>query len=242
MSMSKIRLIAVALLALALQANAEDSLSKEEIADLLPGVKRSQVGDSPMAGVYEIAMDTNIAYISDDGRYLIQGEMYDLETNANLTEAKRSSARVSLLSSVAPERTIIFGPQEEAAEHKVVVFTDIDCGYCRKLHREMAEINDLGIEVVYLFYPRSGPGTASWRKAGDVWCAEDRNDAMTMAKTGGDVPVAKCDAPVQSHYELGRKLGVRGTPAIYTESGVQVGGYLPAAALLGRLQALDEAS
>lgn len=241
--MSTMKLLALsALFAVALPAASENSLTKEEIADLLPGVSRSQVGDSPMAGVYEIALDTNIAYISNDGRYLLQGEMYDLETNSNLTEAKRSSARVSLLASVAPERMITFGPEGKAADHKVVVFTDIDCGYCRKLHREMAQINDLGIEVQYLFYPRSGPGTASWRKAGDVWCAEDRNDAMTVAKNGGDVPVAKCDAPVQNHYDLGRKLGVRGTPAIYTETGVQVGGYLPAEALLGRLQALDEAS
>ena len=229
-------------LALSTAAADEDApvvLSKAELADLLPGVDRDQVNDAPIGGLYEIAVGTSIAYVSNDGRYLLQGELYDLDSNENLTEQRRSQARMDLLSGLDQKSMIVFSPEPGKAKHSVLVFTDIDCGYCRKLHQEMAQLNGLGIEIRYVFFPRSGPGTESWQKAGNVWCAEDRNSAMTTAKRGGDVPASKCaDTPVQSHYDLGRQAGVRGTPAIFTDQGVQIGGYLPAEAMLGRLDSL----
>ena len=218
---------------------AADSLTKAELADLLPGVGHDQVTDSPIGGVYEIAVGTNVAYVSDDGKYLLQGELYDLDSNENLTELRRSQVRMDLLSGLSEEGMIIFGPSQGKAKHSVVVFTDIDCGYCRKLHREIQQVNELGIEVKYVFFPRSGPGTESWQKAGNVWCSANRNAALTTAKAGGDVPASKCEGtPIQSQYDLGRQAGVRGTPAIFNEEGVQIGGYLPAEAMLGRLDAL----
>jgi thiol:disulfide interchange protein DsbC len=121
---------------------------------------------------------------------------------------------------------IVFKPKGEV-KHTVTIFTDIDCGYCRQLHREMAKINDLGIEVHYLFYPRTGRDTESWEKADKVWCARDRNGALTRAKLGGEVPEAKCaSTPVETHYTLGKRIGVRGTPAVFTENGDYIGGYL----------------
>jgi thiol:disulfide interchange protein DsbC len=216
-----------------------DALDKDELAAVLPGVAIDHIADSPISGIYEIAVGTNVAYVSDDGKYLLQGELFDLDSSENLTELSRSKARVDLLASVDPDTMIVFGPEDKPAEHRVIIFTDIDCGYCRKLHQEIKEINALGIEVEYLFFPRSGPGTESWSKAGDVWCAQNRNEALTAAKAGSDVTARKCEGtPVQTHYDLGQRVGVRGTPAIFSESGVQLGGYLPAEALLGRLEAL----
>ncbi len=112
------------------------------------------------------------------------------------------------------------------------MFTDIDCGYCRKLHREIADYNDKGIRVRYLFFPRSGPATASWFKAEEVWCAEDRNSALTTAKAGGMVESDDCGAtPVPQHYELGRTFGIQGTPAIIADTGELIPGYVSAAEL-----------
>jgi thiol:disulfide interchange protein DsbC len=218
-----------------------ESLDKDQLAALLPGVAVDHIANSPISGIYEIAVGSNVAYVSDDGRYLLQGELFDLDSSENLTERSRSRMRVDLLANVDPDSAIVFGPDTREAKHRIVVFTDIDCGYCRKLHQEIQQIMDLGIEVQYLFFPRSGPGTQSWSTAGNVWCADDRNQALTIAKAGGDVPARKCEnTPVQAHYDLGQRVGVRGTPAIYSESGVQLGGYLPAEALLGRLDALKD--
>lgn len=218
-------------------AQATNGMSIDQLADLLPGVDREQISVSPIAGIFEIAVGTQVAYVTDDGRYLLQGELFDLDSNENLTERRRSEARVSVLSNLDPQQLIVFSPEDKPAKHSIVVFTDIDCVYCRRLHDEIQRINELGIEVRYAFYPRSGPGTASWQKAGNVWCAEDRHTALTKAKAGAEVPARKCeDTPIQSQYDVGQMAGVRGTPAIFTLSGEQIGGYLPADAMLARLE------
>ena len=221
-------------------AEPQSGLTKAQLADMLPGVAHEQVSDSPITGIYEVAIGTKVAYVSNDGRYLMQGELFDLDSNENLTETRRSAARVALLANLDDAQMIVFSPKQQPAKHSVLVFTDIDCGYCRRLHDEIEQINELGIEVRYAFYPRSGPGTVSWQKAGNVWCASDRNAALTRAKAGADVAAEKCEGtPVQSQYDLGQLAGVRGTPAIFTSSGEQIGGYLPAEAMLARLEALN---
>lgn len=221
-------------------AEPQGGMTKAQLADMLPGVTQEQVSDSPINGIYEVAIGTKVAYVSDDGRYLMQGELFDLDSNENLTEQRRSAARVALLANLDDSQMIVFKPKQQPAKHSVMVFTDIDCVYCRRLHSEIEQINELGIEVRYAFYPRSGPGTVSWQKAGNVWCAKDRNEALTRAKAGADVAAEKCEGtPVQSQYDLGQLAGVRGTPAIFTLSGEQIGGYLPAEAMLARLEALQ---
>ncbi len=219
------------------QENAE--LSKEELAATLAGVEASDIADSPLPGIYEIAVGSNVAYVTADGRYVLEGDLYDLSTNENVTETRRARARVSVLAGVDTADMIIFSPDPEDVKHTVTIFTDIDCGYCRQFHSEIAKVNELGIEVRYLFYPRTGPDTDSWFKADKVWCsgAEARNSALTLAKLGGQIPDETCDSsPVNDHYELGHLVGVRGTPTMYSESGVHVGGYLPPDELLMRLE------
>ncbi len=219
------------------QENAE--LSKEELAATLDGVEASDIADSPLPGIYEIAVGSNVAYVTTDGRYVLEGDLYDLSTNENVTETRRARARVNVLAGVDTADMIIFSPEPEDVKHTVTIFTDIDCGYCRQFHSEIAKVNELGIEVRYLFYPRTGPDTDSWFKADKVWCsgAEARNSALTLAKLGGQIPDETCDSsPVNDHYELGQLVGVRGTPTMYSESGVHVGGYLPPDELLMRLE------
>lgn len=211
------------------------ALTKEELAAKLNDVSPSDISDSPIPGIYQVQIGSNVAYVTNDGRYVVQGEIIDVENGQNLTESTRERARVSMLASVDEESMIVFKPQGEV-KHTVTIFTDIDCGYCRQLHREIDKINDLGIEVHYLFYPRTGRKTESWEKADKVWCAADRNTALTKAKLGGEVPNNSCaETPVEAHFTLGQRVGVRGTPAVFSESGELLGGYLPPGTLLERL-------
>ena len=234
--------IALSLILAARLAGAQEGapLSKEDLAATLNGVEARDISDSPVAGVYQVAVGTEVAYVTSDGRYLLEGELYDLKTNSNLTEQTREKARVDVLASVDPATMIVFAPADGQVKHTITVFTDVDCGYCRQFHRDIAEVNALGIEVHYLFYPRTGPDTESWAKAEKVWCSADRNAALTRAKLGGSLPDATCgDTPVAAHYDLGRRVGLRGTPAIYSSTGEHLGGYLPPATLI---RVLDESA
>jgi len=209
-----------------------DELTKEELAGQLNGVEASDISESPVPGIYQVAIGANVAYVTNDGRYIIRGDIYDTQSSANLTEDTRAKARVAMLDGVDPASMIVFKPADGKVKHTVTIFTDIDCGYCRQFHREIDKVTALGIEVHYLFYPRTGPNTESWTKADHVWCAGDHNDALTRAKLGGEVPEASCgNTPVEAHYALGQRIGVRGTPAVFSETGELVGGYLPPATL-----------
>jgi thiol:disulfide interchange protein DsbC len=215
--------------------------TRAEIAAQLKGVAESDLQDSVIPGFYEVTVGSRVGYVSTDGRYLFEGELYDLKDSKNLTENSRAAARIGLLASVDPEQMIIFSPKNRPVEHTITIFTDVDCGYCRQFHREIDQVTALGIEVHYLFYPRTGPATDSWSKAEKVWCAADRNAALTKAKLGGQVPELTCAInPVADHYDLGHQVGVTGTPSIYTTGGVHIGGYLPPQQLLDTLNQLDQ--
>jgi thiol:disulfide interchange protein DsbC len=224
-------LAALCLLPMALVAAGAraDDLSKEQIAKQLNGIEAKDISNSPVQGIYQVAIGSNVAYVTSDGRYIIKGDIYDAKSSSNLTEETRAKARVAMLKSVDPASMIVFKPAAgKPVKHTVTIFTDVDCGYCRQFHREIDKVTALGIEVHYLFYPRTGPNTESWAKAEGVWCSPDHNAALTRAKLGGEVPSAKCaKTPVESHYTLGQRIGVRGTPAVFTETGELIGGYLP---------------
>lgn len=170
------------------------------------------------------------SFFSDSsGKYIIQGDIIEIgqATPVDVSAPLKQADARDMLANVDQKDMIIFKPKGET-KSVVYAFTDVDCGYCRKLHSEMSELNAAGVEVRYLAWPRSPqsmPGMVS------IWCAEDPNVAMNTAKSGGTVKPASCENPVEAQMELGHKLGVRGTPAIFTESGNQIGGYLPAAQL-----------
>jgi len=210
------------------------------IASKFPNVKPEQVRPSPVAGIFEVEMGADTAYVSADGRFLFSGDLYDVASRTNLTELGRTTARSKALAKLDERDMIVFGPA--AAKYTITVFTDVECGYCRKLHGEIEQLNKLGVRVRYLAYPRAGPGTDDWDKMEAVWCAKDRNSAITKAKQGEMVKSAKCTAPVAKQYELGEELGVRGTPAIFTTSGDYIGGYLEPKEMLKQLDELKLAA
>jgi thiol:disulfide interchange protein DsbC len=226
-----VTLTALPLSLMAGMAGAQD-LSKEALSERLNGVDVNDISDAPMPGMYQVAVGSNVAYVSKDGRFIIRGDIYDTETSANLTEETRAHARVEMLEGVDRDSMIVFKPASGEVKHAITIFTDIDCGYCRQFHREIDQVTALGIEVRYLFYPRTGPNTESWTKADQVWCASDHNTALTRAKLGGEIPKASCaTSPVEAHFALGQRIGVRGTPAIFSDTGELIGGYLPPATL-----------
>lgn len=190
------------------------------------GAQVGAVDSSPVSGMYLTTIDGVSGYVSADGRYFIVGDMLDLASRKNVTEENRKAKRRALLQKIAPGEAIVFGPQKP--RYTIIVFTDADCPYCRKLHGELAELAKKGIEVRYLAFPRSGPDTKSWRTMTAVWCANDRQDALTRATRGEEVTAAsKCsDAVIAKHYELGQKLGIPGTPMIVLRDGTSLGGYV----------------
>ena len=201
------------------------------IAAKFPEVRPEQIVPSPVQGLYEVRIGSKVAYVSADGRYLLQGEIIDLDTDLNLTESRREGMRRDVLAGVSEAGMIVFAPAKKPTS-TITVFTDVDCGYCRKLHKQIGDYNARGIKVRYMYFPRSGPGTESWTKAEQVACAKDPRVALTRAKLGETLKDKPCQPnPVAQHYEIGRDFGLQGTPAIILESGELIGGYLDPAEL-----------
>jgi thiol:disulfide interchange protein DsbC len=198
------------------------------------GADIEDVKPSVVPGLYEVAHGSEVLYVSLDGRYVIDGDLYDAEKRVNLSDQRRAVSRLAALQGLSDDQAIIFAPA--TPRYTVTVFTDVDCTYCRKLHSQIADYLKLGIRVRYVFYPRTGPGTESWRKAEAVWCAPNRQEALTRAKMGEAIPARKCATPVAKTYGLGQQLAVTGTPGIFTEQGDYVKGYLPPDQLLERLR------
>ena len=217
-------------------ATADDAAIREGMKKLFPNIEVDRVTPAPFAGFSEVAVQGRVFYVSNDGRLLLHGNLLDVARNENLTRLSEGVLRKSELDAVGAERRIVFAAAQP--KHRVTVFTDIDCGFCRKLHSQMADYNAAGISVEYLFFPRTGPGSESFEQAVAVWCAKDRRTALTQAKAGTMFPQATCKNPVASDYALGQRVGVDGTPAIYAENGVQIGGYLAPDEMLARLDEL----
>jgi thiol:disulfide interchange protein DsbC len=208
---------------------------RAEIIKNIEGLKIEDVRLSAMPGIYEVSRGSEIAYVSSDGRFGIFGDMVDLDTDANLSEQRRRGIRNRLLETVPESEMLVYSPKDP--KYTITVFTDIDCGYCQRLHSQIADYNRLGIRVRYLFYPRTGPGTESWTKAEQVWCSVNRNDALTRAKRGETIKAPNCPAGVIARdYELGHKLAVQGTPSIFLSSGEMLGGYVPPTELAQHLK------
>ena len=223
-------LLAVSLMAGSTLFAAEDAELEEvraKMNSMFDAIAPENVNRSAVDGWYTVQKGSVVAYVSADGRYLLQGDMIDLDSQVNLSEQTRNSARRDVMSTLEDDRTILFSPSE--VKHRVTVFTDVDCTYCRKLHSQIDEYLEAGIEIRYLLYPRNGPASSSWSTSENVWCARDRNSALTAAKQDHEFESMKCDAStISEHYLLGQKIGLTGTPAIVFDDGTLVSGYLPA--------------
>jgi len=187
-------------------------------------------------GLYEVDAGATIWYITADGRFLIDGDVFDVDKRVNLSDAKREKARVKAINAIGEDQMIVFSPQGKA-DYTVSVFTDVDCGYCRKLHREIKQYTDAGIKIRYLSYPRAGVNSSAYKKAVAAWCADDRKAALTLAKQGQPIEMKTCANPVKKHMALGESLGLTGTPTLVLEDGQMIPGYVPASKLRQMLDA-----
>jgi len=219
--------------------SAELEQVRARVSDVFDEIEPQHVMTSPVDGWYMIRKGAVVVYISGDGRYLLQGDLIDLDTQVNLSEQSRDEARKEMMSAIPQEHMIIFSPEE--VKYSISVFTDVDCTYCRRLHSQINEYLEQGIQVRYLLYPRNGPRSASWVKAEQVWCADDRNEALTLAKLDKEFQTRDCDASmISTHYLMGQDVGLRGTPAIVFENGQLVSGYVSALRLSEQLAATIE--
>ena len=197
----------------------------QALEQLMPGTKPSSIEETGMPGIYEVSYGSTIFYFNKDASLMMRGDLIDVKNRINLTEQKRGEARGKLISQMDESQMIVYPAKNE--KYKVTVFTDIDCPYCVKLHRDMDQYNAEGITMRYMAYPRAGIGSNSYKKIVNVWCADDKAKAMTDAKEGDKIADKTCDNPVAQQLQLGQALGVQGTPAMFLEDGTSLPGYVP---------------
>ena len=230
-----IKVLIVSLFGLVLSdVNADEAAIRQAMTKSMPSVKVDSVKPAVVKGLFEVVVGANIYYVSEDGKYLLQGRLVDVAARKDLTEEKLNVTRKLAIEKIGQANMIVFKPK--ITKYTVTIFTDIDCGYCRKLHSEIDQYLAQGITIQYLFFPRAGKGSDSYNKAVSVWCAEDRNAALTAAKKDQKLPEKTCDNPIDKHMQLAAEFDVKGTPMIISENGNVYPGYLPAKQLVEALE------
>jgi len=203
----------------------------------------ASVNPAPVNGLYEVMVGSEVFYLSADGRYFVIGNIYQFKKDKkgnlieplNLTDQKRASLRAGVLDEIEESEMVVFAPESET-KYTVNVFTDVDCGYCAKFHQEVTKLNEAGVKVRYLAFPRAGMKSPTSKKMVSVWCADDRQQAMTDAKAGRSVEERECKNSIEKQYKLGQRIGIRGTPALMLSNGDLIPGYMPADKLIARLK------
>lgn len=207
-------------------AQADEDKIRRMLEGRIAGAETADIVKSEVPGMYEVTAGGNIFFATANGRYLMHGKVYDMETQKELTESRMDGVRKKTIAGITDDQTIVFAPPKGTpVKHTVTVFTDIDCHFCRELHKEMDGYLENGIKVRYMFFPRAGVRSGSAKKAENVWCAADRNAAMDTAKAQKVVADSSCSNPVAQHYNTGRQLGVSATPTMITDEGVVVRGF-----------------
>jgi len=204
---------------------------KERVQAQVPEIPVNSIRPAPIPGWYEVTLGAKLVYVSADARYLFfGGDLMDLKEGRDLSDKPRAEARQAALAAIS-DKTIEFAPKGPT-KHVIYVFTDVDCPYCRKFHQEVGELNKAGIAVRYLAFPRSGVGSPTYKTMESVWCAADPKAALTEAKEGKELAAVNCPNPVKEEFNLGRSMGVRGTPTVLDAKGQELGGYIPANQLI----------
>lgn len=192
-----------------------------------PDFEYREVETTPIEGLYQVrVVHGPLLYVDASGEYFVAGEMFQALPGqfVNLAELSFTKERARLIAAVPEEDMIVFAPEDPKAV--VTVFTDVDCGYCRRLHSEMQQYHDKGIAVRYLAFPRQGPVGPTADKMVSAWCSADRQKSLTDLKNGKNIRNNLCsDHPVTQQFELGAEVGIRGTPAIILADGSLVSGY-----------------
>lgn len=215
---------------------------RQSLALLLPTTLPDSIRATPIPNLYEVVVGTRLVYVTGDGRFLIEGEIIDLEGQKSITSPRLNQITLDAIDALGEQNMLVFEPRGDT-RHTVSVFTDIDSAYSRKLHQSLDHYRELGIRVRYLLYPRAGPDSDSFDKAIAVWCAPDRYQAMDRAMAGEAVASASCINPVRQHWQLGQNLGVSGAPVLVLENGELLPGYVPADRLekiLGKMRRLSQ--
>ena len=219
------------------QVSADDATNelKKSLAQRLPQFEVSYINKTPIEGIYQVIIGGQVIYMTQDARYMIDGNLVDLATKKNYSEDAMSVIRLSQIDKLGEDKMVIYTP--ETIKHTITVVTDIDCPYCRRLHSEMDQYMDGGVQVRYIFMPLKGQG--DYRTTVSVWCAKDQNEALDLAKAGAEMEAKDCDNPIDEHMKVSRNLGVRGTPAIILQDGSMLPGYVPADKLIAELASLN---
>ncbi len=231
-------LVAAMLMLVVAQAAQAAGDASDKIAERIKSVDSrlsvESVTATPMDGLYEVVLASGeVLYTDSEGEYVLSGELYHLEEGrglVNLTEQRMQKVRVDALAKIPAEQRVVF-PAKGERKARIQVFTDVDCVYCRRLHAEVTKLNEMGIEVDYLAFPRGGERSAAAGKMTAIWCAEPgevRRDLMNRAKSGEALEPVACDNPVLDQFHLGQQLGVTGTPALILDNGQLLPGYVPA--------------
>lgn len=231
--------VSLVALIIASAAVADQDAITQRVSGLVPEIETLNIAETPLPGVMEVQVNGEIIYMSEDGRYLMQGRLVDMDTQTDLTDAAKSVLRREAVSRLDDDKMVIFG--NDNADYELMVFTDVDCGYCRRLHQQIEEYTEAGIRVKYMAFPRAGIGSETFDKMVSIWCADDPQGAMTIAKSGQQPAPARCDNPVEEQYRLGKQLGVTGTPSLITPNGEMIPGYVPPQQLRERLDQLTQA-
>ncbi len=213
--------------------SANEAIEKR-IAEVVPGLSPDSIRAMDMDGVFEVRYGTDIFYVSEDGRFLLQGSLIDLESRENLTEKTRRGVRSEMFSDIPDAELTVYVPDGEV-RHIVNVFTDPNCPFCRRQHEEMTAYLDAGVKVRYFMFPVLGRESPTVMN--NIWCSDSRTDAMDRAKSGLPVAQGDCATPLEEHLTLGRELGVTGTPATVSDSGQLISGYRPVVEMLQLLEA-----
>lgn len=237
--------LGLALLVISAGALASAGDLKEKMAAALTGFAGQPIGiesvrSSPAPGIAEVQIENGpLIYATEDGAYFfLNGDLHQTRATGavNLTEERRAVTRKEQLATVSVDDMVVFSPEGEPRDY-IAVFTDVTCFYCQKLHREVDQLNAKGIEVRYLAFPRGGIDSDGAKKLATAWCSEDQQATLTELKAGVELPVNDCvDNPIAAQYQLGQDMGVSGTPAIVTSSGLMIPGYRPADDLAALLE------
>lgn len=231
----RVLLLGTWLLAAAASAEMDSEQLRERLQLLLPDHTPDRIRPSPSPGLYEVLYGADIFYITSDGKHLLTGgNLIDVDSRINLTEVSRSEIRARLLDAYGADKMLVF-PATRSRRHSLVVVTDIDCPYCQRFHEHIEELNNAGVEVRYLLYPRAGEASESYRTSVSVWCANDPLDALTRAKRQESVSPKTCANPVLEHMNLVERINIRSTPSIFLSDGSLIRGYRPPAEILALL-------
>ena len=205
---------------------------RQALAKSMPEVKPTKISVSPVDGLYEVIVGSQVVYMSVDARYMIDGDLIDIKTKKNISEDAKSEIRLAVINKFTSEQMLVYKP--EKVKDVITVVTDIDCPYCRRLHSEVPSYLEQNVEVRYIFMPLKG--AADMKKTISVWCSDDQQLALDTVKSGGQIEEKTCDNPIKEHLAMARKLGVRGTPAIILEDGQLLPGYVPVDKLIAEIR------